>query len=168
MSERSMADVHGELEALIGREGPELGGTVHARDIERFTVASSDDSTIYVREEAAQAAGYDGIPCPPLMLTSVLEWGAGPGLGELRADGTGLGRESWLPLDGLRLMGGGQDLVLHAPVLAGTEFVAQPALESVTLKEGGTGSMVLMVIKTEFRSREGEALVTCRETLIAR
>jgi acyl dehydratase len=168
MSARSIADAHSELEALIGHEGPELSGTVSARDIERFAVASSDASPIYADEEAARQAGYDGIPSPPLMLSSVLEWGAGPRLNDLRPDGTGLGRESWLPLDGLRLMGGGQDLLLHSPVLAGTEFVAQPALESVTLKQGAAGSMVLMVIKTEFRTPEGVDLVTCRETLIAR
>lgn len=168
MSERSIDDVQAELEALIGREGPSLTGTVLARDIERFAIASGDESPVYADEQAARQAGYDGIPAPPLMLTSVLEWGAGPPLEEYRTDGTGVGRESWLPLDGLRLMGGGQDLLFHAPVLAGDEFVAQPSLESVTLKEGGAGSMVLMVIKTEFRTHDGQDLVTCRETLIAR
>ncbi len=153
---------------MIGRRGPELRGSVSARDIARFAVASGEDSPIYTSLEAARAAGYEGIPCPPLLLTSVLEWGAGPALGELRADGTGVGREAWLPLQGLRLMGGGQDLELHRPVLAGTEFVVEPALAAVERKQGGSGELILLTIETSYRTVDGEPLVTCRETLIAR
>jgi len=155
MTERSMTAVHGELEALIGHTGPVVRGTVLRRDIQRYAMASGEDP----REDMA---------APPVMLSSVIEWGAGPPLEHLRPDGTGVGRESWLPLGGLRLMGGGQDLWFHRPVPAGTEFVAQPELESVTLKEGGAGAMVLMVITTVYRTTGGEDLVTCRETLIAR
>ena len=155
MSGRAMTDVHRELEALIGRTGPVLRGGVLVRDIERYAVACGEE----VAERMA---------APPMMLPSVIEWGAGPPLDKLRGDGTGVGRESWLPLEGLRLMGGGQDLWFHRTVTAGTEFVAEPALESVTLKQGSAGEMVLMVITTEFRTTHGVDLVTCRETLIAR
>jgi acyl dehydratase len=168
MSERDSAELYRELDGMIGREGPRLQGKVLARDIERYAVASGESAPIYFSESAARGAGYEGIPAPPMMLSSVIEWGCGPAVGELRVDGTGVGRESWLPLDGVRLMGGGQDLVFHAPVLAGVDFYAQPALESVELKEGGAGAMVLMIITTEFRESGGEPLVTCRETLIAR
>jgi acyl dehydratase len=156
------------LEAMVGRRGPVLRGSVSAGAIARFAVASGDPSPIYGSEEAARAAGYERIPCPPLMLSSVIEWGAGPALGELRADGTGVGREGWLPLAGLRLMGGGQDLELHRPVLAGTEFVAAPALVAVERKRGGSGELILLTIETVYAALDGEALVTCRETLIAR
>jgi acyl dehydratase len=163
-----MAEVHRELEARIGDQGPELRGEVTARDIARYAVASGDPSPVYVDEAAARAAGYAGIPAPPVLLSSIIEWGAGPPLHRLRADGTGVGRESWLPLDGLRLMGGGQDLTFHADVLAGTTFTARPRLEEVTLKEGGGGAMVILVITTDFRAQDGTDLVTCRETIIAR
>jgi acyl dehydratase len=168
MTARTPGTAHEELRACIGAQGPELHGTIDARDIARYAAASGETSPIYTDEAAARAAGFDGLPTPPVMLASVIEWGAGPALGELRPDGTGVGRESWLPLDGLRLMGGGQDLILHRPVLAGTEFVAQPRLESVELKEGGSGAMLLLTITTEFRSVGGADLVTCRETVIAR
>jgi len=157
-----------ELAGMVGRSGPELRGTISRRDLERFAVASGDTAPIYRSEQAAREAGYAGLPSPPLMLPSVIEWGAGPALAELRPDGTGVGRESWLPLDGLRLMGGGQDLVWHRPVLAGTEFVAQPVFEGVELKRSGGEPIALLTIATEFRDAAGAPLVSCEETLIAR
>jgi acyl dehydratase len=167
----SPADVpalHRTLSGMLGRRGPEVRATITARDIRRFAVATGETDPIYFTTEAAIAAGYDAIPAPPLMLSSVIEWDAGPPLSTLREDGTGVGKENWLPLDGYRLMGGGQDLVFHAPATAGTEFIAQPALESATLREGSSGALLLLVIATEFRSAAGTALLTCRETLIAR
>jgi acyl dehydratase len=164
----TMADRQRELAGRIGDRGPLLHGEVSARDIARYAVASGETSPIYTDADAARAAGYDGIPAPPVRLSSIIEAGAGPPLGELRADGTGVGREGWLPLAGLRLMGGGQDLVLHRPVLAGTTFTAQPWLASARLKEGGSGAMVLLVITTDFRAADGADLVTCHETIIAR
>jgi acyl dehydratase len=157
-----------KLESMIGCQGPELRGTATGRDIARYAVASGETSAIYVDEEAARDAGYAGIPCPPVMLSSVIEWGAGPDLRQLRPDGTGVGRESWLPLEGLRLMGGGQDLDFHEPVLAGADFVGRPTLESVEIKTGASGLLVLMVITTVFQDTSGVRLLTCRETLIAR
>jgi acyl dehydratase len=168
MTEHALPDLHRELEAMVGLQGPTLRGRITRRDIERFATSSGETTPIYTDEDAAREAGYDGVPSPPMLLSSVIEWGAGPPLDELRVDGTGVGRESWLPLEGLRLMGGGQDLVFHAPVLAETELVAQPSLESVQLKEGAGGLLVLMIITTEFRDADGLGLVTCRETLIAR
>jgi len=168
VAENRIAAAARDLGRMIGRKGPELRASVSARDIARFAVASGDPSAIYRSETEARAAGYEGIPCPPLLLTSVLEWGAGPALGELRADGTGVGREGWLPLEGLRLMGGGQDLDLHRPLLADTGFVAEPVLTGVERKQGGSGDLILLTIETGFRTVAGEPLVTCRETLIAR
>lgn len=168
MAEDAIAVAASELEGMIGHAGPQIRGSVSARDIARFALASGETSPIYSSEDAARAAGYEGIPCPPLMLSSVIEWGAGPALGELRADGTGVGREGWLPLDGLRLMGGGQDLDLHQPLLADAEFVAEPVLTGVERKQGGSGELILLTIETGYRTVAGEPLVTCRETLIAR
>jgi acyl dehydratase len=168
MNERAVAGAHGELQGLVGRRGPELRGTVSRRQIERYAVASGETAPRYRSEEAAHEAGYETLPSPPVMLPSVIEWGAGPPLEELRADGTGVGKEGWLPLAGLRLMGGGQDLVFHRPVLAGTEFVAQPHFEAVELKQGSSGPVLLLSITTEFHDLAGALLVSCRETLIAR
>ena len=168
MTARPLTDALAELQTLVGSEGAEVSGTILRRDIERFARASGDEAAIHFDDDAARDAGYASVPAPPLMLSSILEWGPGPPLGELREDGTGVGRESWLPLESLRLMGGGQDLELHAPVHDGRQFVARPRLEAVELKEGAAGALLLMTITTEFRDPDGTPLVTCRETLIGR
>jgi acyl dehydratase len=168
VSGRSLTEALATLQALVGTEGAEVTGTALRRDIERFARASGDEGAIHFDDAAAREAGYASAPAPPLMLSSILEWGPGPPLGELREDGTGVGRESWLPLESLRLMGGGQDLELHAPVYDGQQFVARPRLDAVELKEGGAGALLLMTITTEFRDPDGTPLVTCRETLIGR
>jgi hypothetical protein len=149
-----ITEAHERLAAMIGREGPEIRGRIELRDAARFALAAGDD-------DLAGAV-------PPLMLSSTLEWGAGPPLEELRADGTGVGREGWLPLEGLRLMGGGQDLEFHEELLPGQDFTSRPGLESVILKEGGGGQMLILVIATTFRDARGRLLLTCRETLIGR
>jgi hypothetical protein len=162
MSAVSVRDAYDRLRAMIGASGPASRGTVLVRDIERFAVASGDDDPAY-----AAAAGGRSLS-PLLLLSSVIEWRSGPPLDELREDGTGVGREGWLPLAGLRLMGGGQDLVFHADVLSDQSFTAVPTLEDVQLKEGGTGALLLLTITTEYRAPDGASLLTCRETLIAR
>lgn len=157
----SPEDAYGALSALVGACGPPVHGTVLARDIKRFAAASSD--------ELPAASRPDGrIPAPALMLSSTIEWGAGLPPESLRSDGTGVGREGWLPLAGLALMGGGQDLVFHAEVLSDQTFTAVPKLEDVQLKEGGSGPLLLLTITTVFRDDDGAELVTCRETLIGR
>lgn len=162
MSDVSVREAYEALKAMVGASGPPYRGTVLVRDIERFAIASGDDDPAYVTDGGGRRAS------PPLLLSSVREWGAGSPLDELRADGTGVGGEGWLPLAGLRLMGGGQDLSFHEDVLSDQSFTAVPTLEDVQLKEGGAGALVLLVITTEYRAPEGVKLVTCRETLIAR
>ena len=154
MSGRSLTEAHAKLTGMVGRSGAVVRGEVTRTIIERFAIAAGDSG--------------GGDAAPELMLSSILEWGAGPPLAGLREDGTGVGREGWLPLHGLRLMGGGQDLVLHAPVTDGLVFEAEPSLTSVTLKSGRGGEFLLLVVTTEFRASGGEPLVTCRETLIGR
>jgi acyl dehydratase len=167
VSTRSIDDAERDLAAMVGRQGPTVTGIVSARDIHRFAVACGDDDEIYASENAARAVGFEGIPAPPLMLTSILEWNAGPSLSRLRLDGTGVGRESWLPLDGLRLMGGGQDVTFHGDVLAGTSFVGQVTLEGVERKDGAS-PLLLLTVTTEYSDPRAGRLATCRETLIAR
>ncbi|MEN3284562.1 MAG: hypothetical protein V7607_5702 [Solirubrobacteraceae bacterium] len=159
MTQTSLEARHGALRALVGASGPRLEGVVSRRDAARFALAAGDtgDDDSYTRAHAH-----------PLMLSSTLEWGAGLPAAELREDGTGAGREGWLPLDGLRLMGGGQDLTFHAPVPVDGAFTAEQTLEAVEHKRGSSGELLLLTIATEFRDEHGVLLTTCRETFIAR
>jgi hypothetical protein len=158
--DRALEDVAERLRALVGTSGAELSGTVTARDFQRFAIAAGDQDPRWF-DTAAPVA-------PPMFLPAMIEWGTGPPLAGLRADGTGADRDAWLPLDGLRLMGGGQELELGDEVTDGTTFTARPTLEDVTLREGRSGPLLLLRLRTEFRTPEGRLLVTSTETILAR
>lgn len=138
------------------------------RSVERFARASGETNPVYFSDAAARSAGFPARPAPPLMLSSVLDWSGGPALDQLRPDGSGADKERWLPLDGLRLMGGGQSLEVHRPAMTGTAFTASTSLRDVTLKTGGSGALLLIVLVTVFHDAQGQLLLTCTETLIAR
>lgn len=164
----SLDAVYERLRALIGTVGPEAKVRVDRRDFARFAIAADDLNPIYFDDAAARAAGYEEAIAPPVFVSSVQEWGAGLPQHELRPDGTGSERTSWLPLDGLRLMGGGQDLELHRPVSDGTELSISCRLDDVTLKQGRSGPLLILSLTTTYRDEHGEPVVTCRETPLAR
>jgi hydroxyacyl-ACP dehydratase HTD2-like protein with hotdog domain len=145
------------LREKIGASGPELRARVDRRDFERFEVATGVEAP----EVAPDAA-------PLLFVSAIQDWGAGPPLGELRPDGTGADRTSFLPLEGHRLMGGGQELEFHAPVVDGTELRIRSTLEDVVLKHGRSGDLTILTLKTVYTDEQGRALVTCRDTTLVR
>jgi hydroxyacyl-ACP dehydratase HTD2-like protein with hotdog domain len=145
------------LRGLIGTTGPELRATVRARDFERFAVAVGID-----RSDADPAVA------PLLFAPAIQDWDAGPALSELRADGTGADRTSFLPLEGFRLMGGGQELEFHAPVRDGTELRIRSTLDGVELKHGRSGDLVILALTTVYADEQGQPLITCRDTTLVR
>ncbi|GAA4236187.1 hypothetical protein GCM10022254_45200 [Actinomadura meridiana] len=164
----ALAEAYERLRPLIGTSGPPTRGHVDRRDFARFALAAGDPNPIYQDDVAAQGAGHPAAIAPPVFVSSVQEWGIGKPMAGLRADGTGSERTGWLPLDGLRLMGGGQDLELHEPVLDGTELTITCVLEDVVLKHGRSGPFLLLSLVTTYRKPDGTVVVTCRENPIAR
>lgn len=151
------------LRAEVGKEHTQALGIIAERDLERFAHAS------HAPEGWDDQRGPDGaLVAPPLFLSSVMGWGAGPPEEHLDTDGTSTEETRGLPLDGVRLMGAGQDLEFHQPVRAGTSVVAHTSLEDVQLKNGSSGTLLIMQVLRRFLDGNGQLLVTCRESFIAR
>ncbi|WP_158581449.1 FAS1-like dehydratase domain-containing protein [Actinomadura spongiicola] len=148
----TLEEVCEDVRKRIGTVTRDDLGPVSARDFQRFAVAAGEPP---------------GATAPPLFLSSVLGWGAGPTGDALSPDGTG-DETAGLPLDGLRLMGAGQDLDFHAPVRDGTRVVRETSVEDVTLKQGGSGPFLVITMLRMFADESGTPLVTCRDNLIAR
>jgi hypothetical protein len=152
------------LRTVLGQEQSQRLGALNGRDLERFAIASHDP----------RWASQDGRPsgtvpeAPPLYLSSVMGWSAGPRENELRADGSGLDETRGLPLDGVRLMGAGQSLEFHEPVREGDSVVVHTSLTDVELKTGRSGDLLILQISRRFTDDSGRPLVTCRESFIAR
>lgn len=152
-----------QLRREVGREHTTKLGTVADRDLHRFAVASH-------APEGWSDQGYPegDLVAPPLFLSSVMGWGAGPPESDLDTDGTSVEETRGLPLAGVRLMGAGQDLEFHAPVRAGACVHAHTSLEDVQLKHGRSGTLLILRVLRRFTEADGEALVTCRESFVAR
>ena len=157
-----------ELKPYVGRSERTDLGTMRKQAFERFAVAADNLNPIFFEAEAARAAGYPGTVAPPLFLSAVRNWQMGPPQDSLRPDGTTSHEFAFLPLEGMRIMGGGQDLEFHAPVTDGMRVTMELRLDGVELKQGRSGDLLLIKVIQIYRDAEDRPLVTCRETVIAR
>ncbi|MFC4054206.1 MaoC family dehydratase N-terminal domain-containing protein [Actinomadura syzygii] len=164
----ALDDVCERVRERVGTVSRESLGRISATEFQRFAVAAGETDPVYFDDDAARAAGYPGAIAPPLFLSSVLGWGAGDSDADLRPDGAATGDAAGLPLGGLRLMGAGQDIEVHAPVHDGVRLVRETSVEDVTLKEGRSGPFLIVTILREFRDESGTPLLTSRENFIAR
>lgn len=158
--ERALPHVGRTQSVPLGRLGP--------RDVQRFAVAVGDRSPVYFDEQAAREAGHPGLPVPPVQLSAVLGWHAGPPEDELLDDGNATEPLGDVPLDGLRLMGGGQALRFLEPVVCGVELTMEVVVEDLQLKEGRSGQLLLLTVLRRYLDDQDRLLVECRETFIAR
>ncbi len=157
-----------EIQRHVGRSERIDLGVVRAGDFQRFAIASDNLNPIFFENGAARAAGYPAAIAPPLLLSAVRNWEAGPPNDSLRPDGTTSHEFAFLPLEGMRIMGGGQDLDFHAPVTDGMRVSMELRLDGVELKQGRSGPLLLIRITQTYRDEADRPLVTCRETFIAR
>lgn len=164
----SIPEVYEKVKAAVGKTERMHIGVVRQRDFERFAIAAGNMNPILFDEAAAKAAGYPAKIASPLYLSSVMCWEVGPPEDALRADGTGGMEAAGLPVEGVRLMGGGQDLQFHLPVTDGMEVTMEVGPESVELKEGRSGPFLVITVTRRYRDQNDRLLVTCRENFIAR
>jgi acyl dehydratase len=164
----SIPELCEELKPYVGRSERTDLGIIRKEAFQRFAVAADNLNPVFFEPEAARAAGYPDAIAPPLFLSSVRNWQAGPPQGSLRPDGTTSHEFAFLPLEGMRIMGGGQDLEFHAPVTDGTRVSMELRLDGVELKQGRSGDLILIKVTQIYRDAADRPLVTCRETFIAR
>lgn len=149
MTEDAIAAAAERLAAETGVTRRRDLGPLAARDLERFAVVA-------------------GGPVAQLYLSSVMDWSTGPQESDLREDGTGSEATRGLPLDGLRLMGAGQELEFHRPVRAGDRVVEHTTLLGVRRRSGRSGDLLLLTVRRRFTDDADRPLVTCDETFVAR
>ena len=147
---RPVKDVYENLQQYVGGSEQVPLGVVRARDFQRFAIASGDLNPLFFDDEAARQHEYPGVVAPPLYLSSVMGWGAGPPEESLLPDGSTSQDVANLPMQGLRLMGAGQDLELVSPVTDGTEIMIERNIEAVELKEGKSGALILIKLVKRF------------------
>jgi acyl dehydratase len=168
VTDAAFTDALSRLKQLIDVRHTADLGTLRAAHFQRFAIASNDPNPRYTDEETARDQGFEGLAAPPMFLTAVLGWSAGPRTSDLRADGADGSRiENGFTLPSLRLMGAGQDIELVREVEDGMQVHTTTWIDSVELKQGRSGPLILIVLQSTYEAGD-ELLTRCRETLIAR
>ncbi len=142
----SIPDLCEELKRYVGRSERTDLGIIRRKSFQRFAIAADNLNPVFFEADSAKAAGYSDVVAPPLFLSSVRNWQVGPP----------------------RIMGGGQDLELHAPVTDGARVSMELRLDGVEMKQGRSGDLLLIKVTQIYRDDADLPLVTCRETFIAR
>lgn len=169
MSNAPLTDAVIQLKRLINVRHEYDLGTVRSAHFRRFAIASDDQNPRYLDPEAARQQGFERVPPPPMFLTAVVGWSPGPSSEALRPDGADGSRiESSFTLPGLRLMGAGQDIEMLRDLEDGMPVHAATWIDSVELKQGRSGPLIVIVLLSTYQTEGGDLLTRCRETLIAR
>lgn len=155
-----------EVRAQIGQltQDP-VSAVITARDSQRYAMAVDDMNPVYFDEDAARAAGYRTLVCPPTFVGHVVA--ATRPLGELRTDGLFRGG-SKLRLGLSRVMAGGDAWEFELPGYVGDTITAESRLFSVTEHEGSKGPFVTSVVETVFTNQDGAVVARLKQTAIAR
>jgi acyl dehydratase len=165
------SNLHAAAEVLsreVGRIVHEEIGSISPMAARRFAVASGERDPIFFDEDAAHAAGWSGIPVPPLLLSSTRSWQFGPDRAGLRPDGTPRIDVGFPDGHGLRALGGGQSLYFHEDIVTGVEVMVDVELTGTSVKSGRNGEMIIVELERRFSSVDGQVLLTCEETRILR
>jgi acyl dehydratase len=157
------------LEERVGDRHRRELGTVTALLIRRYARAVGEDNPLYYDAEHARTHGYRDVIAPPNLVTGVIVWDEGPEEQDLRRDGTPPGVLADLPhAEGLRVMGGGEEMVFHAPITAGTVVYERTTLVDVAVRDTKSGPMGVLTYEDVYEDADGNAFVTTTRTGLAR
>src|SRR5262245_5013649 len=105
--------------------GAPTSAVVTRREAQRYAPAVGHRDPVYFDEDAARAAGYDGLVAPPTFVSHVTVEGGT--VDDLREDGLwrDRGGSSPIRLNVSRTMFGGEEWEFRLPVLVGDTITAQ-------------------------------------------
>lgn len=166
-----------EVEACIGLESEvEIAcDPVERGAVRRYSQAIMDDDPNY---HAADAAGRFGGPVAPPLFPMYMfrrDFGTPDPIQENATDpnfdgivgSTAQGLPP-LPVEGLALLNAGSEVEFFRYARHGEKVSSTSSYDSISEKEGSKGPMLLVVIKTEYRTETGELLMIVRKTQIRR
>ncbi|MCW3040402.1 MAG: hypothetical protein JWM31_2307 [Solirubrobacterales bacterium] len=146
-----------DLEHLAGRALGTVVFPVERGKLRELARALHDEDPVWWDEDAARAAGFDGVPAPPTATVLAAHW----------TPGALIGRPLELGLDVARLLHGEAAWSELRPIRAGDVLKADAEVEGVTRREGRRGgTMTLLVICTRFANQRGEQVAVLRDTWV--
>jgi len=170
-----------DLTKWIGRRGEPKRSTaaLDRESIRRFVQAIMDRDPVYFDDTHAATTRFKTLIAPPLYPVHAFRTGADlpdPLVSvqlDPNADGTAGNDGMYFGLPPIehpfkRLLNGGNEIEFYRCLALGERCVANARYANVQVKEGRSGTMLMVDIETEFRTEAGELLLINRQTLIWR
>lgn len=143
-----------ELQATIGQKSKPRLHEVDKLQIRLFARSVGHTDPIFYDEEAAKAAGYRSLVCPPGYLgTPVFN----PKQGEPSMPMQGTGPQPSRPLN--RVLNGGTEIEYFDDICAGDVLEAVGYTSDMQEREGSIGQMLITTSKTEYTRKSDGKIV---------
>jgi acyl dehydratase len=157
------------LQAEIGVEHVESLGEISAAAVARYAAAIGDPNPLYSDPDYARSCGHADVVAPPNFVAAVINWTAGGAYERLREDGTEADTHlPGVPAQGVRVMGGGEEMTFHQPVVAGMALTRTTALGELSERESSQGPMLVARYRDAYRDGAGALLLESVRTVLLR
>jgi acyl dehydratase len=158
--------------SIIGSETGRARVQVERAPLANFAKAVKDDNAVYSDVNAAEAAGFDGVPAPPTFGFALEFWGRYPELqqGLKPVEGNPMFEViGKLMQDGGLVLHGEQEFEYHRPIVAGDVLRSEGKVVDAYQKESKGKTMTFVVSETVWSDdKTGEPVLTARFNLIHR
>jgi hypothetical protein len=142
-----------EMQAEIGVEGATTTLEVDKTMVRLFARATGHVDPVYYDEDAAKAAGYRSLPCPPGYLGTPLYNPTGP-----RRDPTAQsGAQPSRPLK--RILNGGTEIEYFSDICAGDVLKSATHVADLEETKGSIGDMLIVTSKTVYKRASDDKVV---------
>lgn len=174
-----MSIITDHARSLIGTRGPVMSAP-HPLDhstLRRFVQAVMEPNPLHYDEQTAREAGFDDLVAPPLWPAHALVRPAGTQdpLDQLQdnpdwdgAAGSIFGGLPPLDLKADRILNGGTEAEFYRFAEVGDSISAQSEYVDITEREGRSGPMAFVQVRTVYTRQGGEPLASVTMTLIHR
>ena len=158
--------------SIIGKETGRARVQVERAPLANFAKAVKDGNAVYSDINAAEAAGFDGVPAPPTFGFALEFWGRYP---ELQKGLTPVDGNPMMEVIGKLMQNGGlvlhgeQEFEYHRPIVAGDVLRSEGKVVDAYEKESKGKTMTFVVTETVWSDdKTGELVLTARFNLIHR
>ena len=148
-----------KVKELVGMDLSTFSFGVEKGKILELVNAIGDDNPIFRSLDAAQNAGYEGIPVPLTYLQVIESFGNEAGFEEQIAK---------LKFNPVKILHGEQEYEYFGEIYAGDQLTVTGKVVHAETKIGSSGGMDFVTMENQFKNQRGELVAISRAKLVHR